>query len=113
MTNRPATLVYFYKDTVIQMGFVAFFGVSFPFAPIFAFLAHLATIRLKLYIMTKTVRRGNAICSSGIGNWQSIVNFITFIAIPINMSVILFARNPGEDTEVGISQDHDHLTNEQ
>ena len=110
MKPAPPTLVYYYSETVIQMGFVAFFAVSFPFSPVFSFITNLFTIRTKLHLMAKYSRRGRAVCSNGIGNWQSIVNFITFIAIPINMSVILFARNPGDDELVGAKQDLDTIT---
>ena len=52
-------------------------------------------------------RRGIAQCSSGIGNWMSIMNFISFFAIPINLSIILFARNP--EVIVGSDQDLDTI----
>ena len=47
---KPAmeSLVPFYNEAVIQLGFVAFFAVSFPFAPLFSFVTNLLEIRIKL-----------------------------------------------------------------
>ena len=97
MEHAPTTLVFFYNEAVIQMGFIAFFAVAFPFAPLFSFLTNLLEIKIKLSGMSKLSRRAISTASSGIGNWQSIVGFITFFAIPINLCILLFARSPAEN----------------
>ena len=51
MKAAPETLVYFYSEAVIQLGFISFFAVSFPFAPIFSFFTNLLSLKLKLKIM--------------------------------------------------------------
>ena len=48
-------------------------------------------------------KRDMAKCSAGIGNWMPIMNFISFFAIPINMGLLIFARNPKIDP--GYDQD--------
>ena len=47
---KPAanTLVFYYNEAIIQLGFIAFFAVSFPFAPLFSFLTNLLEIMIKL-----------------------------------------------------------------
>ena len=57
MKPAQTTLVYAYNEAVIQMGFISFFAVSFPFAPIFSFFTNLLSIKLKLKLMTKYGRR--------------------------------------------------------
>ena len=37
MSPTKKTHVFFYNESIIQMGFIAFFAVSFPLAPIFSF----------------------------------------------------------------------------
>ena len=64
-------------------------------------------IVIKLNLMADYGRRNVALCSNGIGNWNSIMNFISLFAIPINMCVILFARSP--PTKVGFNQDLDTI----
>ena len=72
MTNLPSTLVFYYNEAVIQMGFIAFFAVSFPFAPLFSFLTNLLEIKIKLDIMERYGKRNHAEQSSGIGNSSNI-----------------------------------------
>ena len=42
MRMKPAakTLVFYYNEAVIQLGFIAFFATAFPFAPLFSFLTN-------------------------------------------------------------------------
>ena len=51
---KPAskTLVFYYNEAVIQLGFIAFFAVAFPFAPLFSFLTNLLEIKIKLNTLT-------------------------------------------------------------
>ena len=108
MEPAPKTLVYFYNEAVIQMGFIAFFAVAFPFAPLFSFLTNLLEIKIKLQTMSEYGRRSQAVASNGIGNWMSIIGFISFFAIPINICILLFARHPA-DRRVGVFQDADTI----
>lgn len=104
--------MFFYNEAVIQMGFIAFFAVAFPFAPLFSFLTNLLEIKIKLNVMSEYGRRSMALASNGIGNWRSVVGFISFFAIPINLCILLFARTPA-DRKVGAFQDLDELENEE
>ena len=106
MQEAPNTLVFYYNEAIIQMGFIAFFAVTFPFAPLFSFLTNLLEILIKLKTMATYGRRGIALCSNGIGNWMSIVGFISYFAIPINLCILLIARSPGEK-EIGALHDLD------
>ena len=112
MKAAPETLVYFYSEAVIQLGFISFFAVSFPFAPIFSFFTNLLSLKLKLKIMARYGRRNQAIGSSGIGNWKTIMSVLAFVAVPINLSILLYARNPGNN-DIGALQDLDNLELEQ
>jgi hypothetical protein len=58
MQQPPNTLVFFYNEAVTQMGFIAFFAVSFPLAPLFSFLTNLLEIKIKLSTMAFYGRRG-------------------------------------------------------
>lgn len=47
---KPATqsLVPYYNEAAIQLGFIAFFATAFPFAPLFSFITILLEIKIKL-----------------------------------------------------------------
>ena len=60
MTQPTTTLVYFYNEGAIQLGFIAFFATAFPFAPLFSFLTNLLEIAIKMQHMAKFGRRNFA-----------------------------------------------------
>lgn len=108
MMSPPAkTLVFYYNEAVIQLGFIAFFAVAFPFAPLFSFLTNLLEIMIKLQHISVYGRRNNAEGTSGIGNWMTIMGFVSYFAIPMNMLILLICRFPSQ--QVGASQDLDAL----
>ena len=94
MSPPANSLVFFYNEAVIQLGFIAFFAVAFPFAPLFSFLTNLLEIMIKLQHISLYGRRNNAEGTSGIGNWMSIMGFISYFAIPMNMLILLLCRFP-------------------
>ena len=60
MKPAPKSLVFYYNEAVIQLGFIAFFAVAFPFAPLFSFLTNLLEIKIKLNQIAKLGRRNFA-----------------------------------------------------
>ena len=108
MAAAPNLYFLWYNEGIIQLGFIAFFAVAFPFAPLFSFLTNLLEIKIKLRFMEEYGRRNLSYCASGIGNWMPIVSFISFFAIPINLSILLFARSPSNE-EPGAFQDQDEI----
>ena len=62
--------------------------------------------------MTKYGRRNQALGSNGIGNWIDMMRIISLIAVPINLLVLSYARNPGIKA-VGAQQNLDELEYEQ
>ena len=107
MKAPPKTLVFFYNEAIIQMGYIALFAVALPLAPVFSLLTNLLEIKIKLATMTEYGKRAISQGSSGIGNWSSIMSFISFIAIPINLSILIYARSPS--VEVGWGQNIESL----
>ena len=107
---KPATrtLVFFYNEGIIQLGFIAFFATAFPFAPLFSFLTNLLEILIKMQHISQFGRRNFAAGTDGIGSWMSIMSFVSFIAIPINVLILLFCRFPYQQQQ-GIAQDLDNL----
>ena len=112
MQPPQTTLVYYYNEAIIQMGFISFFAVAFPFAPIFSFFTNLLSLKLKLKLMSRYGKRNQSVGSSGIGNWMSVMSVISLIAVPINLCVLLYVRNPG-DAEIGALQNLDEIKLEQ
>ena len=111
MKPAESTLVYYYNEAIIQFGFIALFATAFPFAPLFSFLTNLLEIAIKMQHISKFGRRNFAQGTSGIGNWNSIMNFVSYVAIPVNLLVLLFCRYP--KVTVGYYQDLDNIDPEE
>lgn len=94
MSPASNSLVFFYNEAVIQLGFIAFFAVAFPFAPLFSFLTNLLEIMIKLQNISQYGRRNIAEGTGGIGNWMQIMGFVSYFAIPMNMIILLVCRFP-------------------
>lgn len=52
MAPASSTLIYFYNEAIIQLGFIVFFACVFPLAPLFSFLTNLLEINIKLNRMS-------------------------------------------------------------
>ena len=101
------SLVGYYNEAFIQLGFVSFFATSFAFAPLFSFLTNLLEIKIKLQYLARYGRRNEAQNANGIGNWMPIMGFISYFAIPCNTLIILICRFPS--VPVGWNQDLDNI----
>lgn len=106
---KPAanSLVPYYNEAFIQLGFVAFFATSFPFAPLFSLFTNGLEIKIKLQHLARIGRRNIAKNANGIGNWMPIMGFISYFAIPCNTLIILICRFPS--VPVGWNQDLDAI----
>ena len=94
MKPAAGSLVAYYNEAMIQLGFIALFAVAFPFAPLFSFFTNLLEIKIKLNDMAYYGRRNVAQAAGGIGNWMSIMGFISYFAIPMNILILLCCRFP-------------------
>lgn len=60
MKPAPDSLVGYYNEAMIQLGFIALFAVAFPFGPLFSFLTNLLEIKIKLNHISEYGRRNIA-----------------------------------------------------
>jgi len=97
MSQPSDTLIYFYNEGIIQLGFIVFFAVVFPLAPLFSFLTNLLEIKIKLNSMSFYSRRFQAKGASGIGSWINVMELISMVAIPINVAILLFTTYGKDD----------------
>ncbi|XP_050303777.1 anoctamin-3-like [Anthonomus grandis grandis] len=82
-----------YMDMVIQYGFVNFFVMGFPLAPLLALLNNLGEIRVDASKVTKSYRRPVPVKSTGLGAWLGILTATTYIGVVTNALVIAFTSN--------------------
>ncbi|KAL1516169.1 hypothetical protein ABEB36_000088 [Hypothenemus hampei] len=79
-----------YTDMVIQYGFVNFFIMGFPLAPILALLNNISELRVDALKVTKNFRRPIPVKVAGLGAWFAILQATTYIGVVTNALVIAF-----------------------
>ena len=101
MKKEKQLLVGYYNEAMIQLGFIVFFAPVFPLAPLFSFLTNLLEIFIKMNALSEVSRRFVAEGANGIGSWINIMEFMSFISIPINIAIIYFAADgPGTESTI-------------
>jgi anoctamin-8 len=75
---------------VIQFGFVCFFSMAFPIAPLCALVNNLIHMRSGAYKMCYIYKRPVARKASGIGIWISVLQFMSVMAVLTNCALIGF-----------------------
>ena len=96
MKKERDTLVFFYNEAIVQLGFICLFSPSFPLAALFSVLTNLLEIRTKLNSLSSYSRRIVSQGASGIGNWVQIMEFISMVCIPVNLALVYFTGPKGE-----------------
>ncbi|UJR37801.1 hypothetical protein I4U23_030492 [Adineta vaga] len=82
------TLFYEYLEIILQFGFVTFFCLSFPLAPLFAFINNIFEIRIDALKVVREFRRPVARRAMGIGTWNSILHIMAKVTVLSNAFLI-------------------------
>ncbi|XP_060527045.1 anoctamin-5-like isoform X1 [Cylas formicarius] len=91
---------------VIQYGFVNFFVVGFPVAPLFALLNNAVELRVDASKIVKSYRRPVPNKVAGLGAWFGILQAMTYIGVVTNALVIAFTSNIMEKIVHRMSRQH-------
>jgi hypothetical protein len=92
MSQGKEVLVFYYNEAMVQFGFIVLFSQVFTLAPLFSVCTNFLEIKIKLDGMGKYSRRAFSEGSRGIGAWMSVMEVMSFIAIPFNIAVIVFTK---------------------
>jgi len=77
-----------YTNMAIQFGYVCFFSVAFPFAPLCALINNLVMCRVGAFKLCRLTRRPLARRSSGIGIWLNVLQLMSVCAVLTNCGLI-------------------------
>lgn len=92
MKGEEDLLVFFYNEAMVQFGFVVLFSQVFTLAPLFSVFTNLLEIKIKLDGIGKYSRRMGSEGARGIGAWMGVMEVMSFIAIPVNIAIIVFTK---------------------
>ena len=82
------TLFYEYLEIILQFGFITFFCLSFPLAPLFGLINNIFEIRIDALKVVKEFRRPVARHAMGIGTWNAILTIMAKVAVLSNAFII-------------------------
>lgn len=87
-----------YKETVLQFGFLAMFSQAMPLIPLIGYFTNLLEIWTRFQCMCRFQRKVKGEAADGIGAWLTIVDTMTFMAIPVNAFIIYFCGDIAFET---------------
>ena len=87
--SKDEDLLFYYQETIMHLGYIAFFASNFAFAPLIIFLNTIFEIRIKLQNISHNARRQESSHAKNIGGWQGVLSFIALMAIPINLYTLM------------------------
>lgn len=90
MGNESSVLVFYFNEAVTQFGFVCIFSPCFTLAPLFSLLTNILEITTKMDNMARYSRKFRANGASGIGVWLPMIEFVSFVCIPVNIGIIMY-----------------------
>jgi hypothetical protein len=73
-----------YTEMLVQFGYVSFFSLAFPLAPLLALLNNLLELRTDAFKLCHTRQRPLAHKASGIGVWLSVLQVMSVMAVLTN-----------------------------
>ena len=89
----PPSLKYLWKYGSIQFGYICFFLLSFPPAAIIGVIMNVFHINLIYYSFTSIIQRKDSVERNSIGVWNQIFFAMTFIALIINIGILIFSSD--------------------
>jgi hypothetical protein len=78
-----------YNTKVVQFGYISMFSSAFPLAAISAAVANFIELRID-GMKTLYCRRPRYQGAEDIGSWQGVLNFLSWVALPVNVLILVF-----------------------
>lgn len=79
-----------YLEMVIQFGYVTLFASAFPLSGLLSIICNFIEIKSDLFKLTYVVRRPDAIRTSSIGTWLTVMQGMVWISIMTNVFIFAF-----------------------
>lgn len=83
-------VVYDYSEVTNQFALLSFFGTFFPLGYFISYMTSISEIYIDMYNYLNYLRRPIPRSTSDIGNWQFLLEGVSFLTIFINSAIIIF-----------------------
>lgn len=88
---------YDYLEILNQMGYVCFFSVSFPLAPLLAFINNVIEIQVDKTKLIKFKRRPIPIGAETLGIWKTIFMFTTTVGMFVSLGILMVTERAWDE----------------
>ena len=107
---KPYDLIELWMNNAIQFGYIAFFSMAFPLAPLYGCFINFLHVNLLFKSLTQYTQRIPSKERGNIGIWKYILGFMIYVALAVNAGIIAFCRHDSQKPRDPKSQ-HDILVN--
>jgi hypothetical protein len=97
----PLPMEDIWLNYMLQFGFIAFFSITFPLAPLIGFLFNILDMNFVFYSFSRVFKRQTIIELDSIGVWNKIINGITIVSLIVNIALFAWCSD-GFEKLVGI-----------
>jgi hypothetical protein len=86
---KPPNLIELWNNAIIQYGYIAFFSLSFPAAPMWGLIVSVFHIKFSYFTFSSQTQRPICLERDSIGIWKQILFVYSLIALFINAAILL------------------------
>jgi len=79
------------SELIVQFGYVSLFIISLPITPLLAFINNIFEMKVDAINLVRQSQRPNPSGSSGLGAWNSILEFFSVICVGTNVAMMTFS----------------------
>jgi hypothetical protein len=97
VTTEVDGVLYDYSEITLQFASLSFFGVVFPLAYALSYITSICEIHMDKLVYMSFIRRPIPRSAADIGNWQYILEGVSFLTIFINSGLVVFTTEAFEE----------------
>ena len=103
---RIPDLRLIWTNYAIQFGYISFFSLAFPLAPLIGFILNFFDLQFSYFALTDHVQRKICIEKGSIGIWSNIFMLMSYASLVVNLGILIFAPIGAEEflEKLGFSQ---------
>ena len=86
----PLPMEDIWLNYMLQFGFIAFFSITFPLAPLIGFFFNILDMNFVFYSFSRVFKRQTIVELDSIGVWNEIINGITIVSLISNIALFVW-----------------------
>lgn len=87
--SQISNLRLVWTNYAIQFGYISFFSLAFPMAPLIGLLLNLFDLQFSYFALTDHIRRKLAVERGSIGIWNHIFTLMSFCSLFVNLAILI------------------------